>query len=351
MAERWDRPGMNLFVTSARRNTDFRRILSTKLGEQIVAMAIDDFIGEEAHDAAQDFVLLEGRVVVTIGQSRFVAEVPGTNWKVPAGEFHNVARFGLGPEDPPLAKLLTVYDRVLHNPRTDNAVTRQEAEAKESAAVQELLGADLTVPVGGDIVNSVRRARARLNRRRQRVDPASLDVQVVAARLVRVIDGDSVVVDVLGADGQQVFAADQHVRLQGVDTPEVSRGRSPKSKLTGGMPYGEEAKAFVEQLLTGPNVMGLQLRSVGREQKTYGRSVASLFVLVRGPDNRVQLVDVQAELLRAGLAWHYGKYDQTPALKALEQEARAARRGLWADPQPQAPWDWRRMKRQHVYSH
>ncbi|CAG0912171.1 unnamed protein product, partial [Cyprideis torosa] len=41
-------------------------------------------------------------------------------------------------------------------------------------------------------------------------------------------------------------------------------------------------------------------------------------------------------------AWHYRKYSKDPNLQALEDEARKAKRGLWADPDPVAPWDWRR---------
>jgi micrococcal nuclease len=29
----------------------------------------------------------------------------------------------------------------------------------------------------------------------------------------------------------------------------------------------------------------------------------------------------------------------------LEQKARAAKIGLWSDPNPTAPWDWRKSKR------
>ena len=53
---------------------------------------------------------------------------------------------------------------------------------------------------------------------------------------------------------------------------------------------------------------------------------------------------VNAELLKAGLAWHYKQYNKDSALARLETEARKQRRGLWADPKPLPPWDWRRKK-------
>jgi endonuclease YncB( thermonuclease family) len=53
--------------------------------------------------------------------------------------------------------------------------------------------------------------------------------------------------------------------------------------------------------------------------------------------------DVNLAMVRAGLAWHYRYHcpdDRT--LAEAEAEARAARRGLWADGRPEAPWEWRR---------
>ena len=61
--------------------------------------------------------------------------------------------------------------------------------------------------------------------------------------------------------------------------------------------------------------------------------------------------DACLEQVRAGMAWHYKYYEneQSPADRRLyaeaELEARRARRGLWADPNPTPPWDFRRGKR------
>ena len=67
----------------------------------------------------------------------------------------------------------------------------------------------------------------------------------------------------------------------------------------------------------------------------YGRTVA--FVFVGG-------VDLNKELLKAGLAWHYKQYSRDPELAKLEFEARAKKVGLWVEPGAIAPWEWRKQK-------
>jgi endonuclease YncB( thermonuclease family) len=50
-------------------------------------------------------------------------------------------------------------------------------------------------------------------------------------------------------------------------------------------------------------------------------------------------------MIRAGLAWHFVKYNSDRDLAALEQEARKERRGLWKDPHPLPPWEIRKIRR------
>lgn len=74
----------------------------------------------------------------------------------------------------------------------------------------------------------------------------------------------------------------------------------------------------------------------------YGREVGK--ILVNGRD--VNLIQVER-----GMAWHYKAYEreQSPSdrklFDAAEFEAKAARRGLWRDPEPVPPWDYRKAKR------
>ncbi len=74
------------------------------------------------------------------------------------------------------------------------------------------------------------------------------------------------------------------------------------------------------------------VRDLGQDR--YGRTIAEVLL----PDGRV----LNQGLVKAGFAWWYRRYapeDQT--LEQLEQEARDAKRGLWADPHAMPPWAWR----------
>ena len=53
-------------------------------------------------------------------------------------------------------------------------------------------------------------------------------------------------------------------------------------------------------------------------------------------------VVANAEQVRRGMAWVYDRYVTDRSLYALQNDARAAHAGLWADKHPTAPWDWRR---------
>ncbi len=54
--------------------------------------------------------------------------------------------------------------------------------------------------------------------------------------------------------------------------------------------------------------------------------------------------DANVEQVRRGMAWVFDRYVTDRSLYAVQDEARAARRGLWADPDPVPPWEWRRLK-------
>ena len=53
-------------------------------------------------------------------------------------------------------------------------------------------------------------------------------------------------------------------------------------------------------------------------------------------------VGANATQVRRGMAWVYDRYAKDKTLYRLQDEARSSGRGLWADRNPIAPWDWRK---------
>jgi len=137
-------------------------------------------------------------------------------------------------------------------------------------------------------------------------------------KVVGVSDGDTITV----LDGQQV----QHkVRLMGIDCPEKAQ------------PFGQNAKQSLSDLVFGRSV-SVEWQKLDRYERIVGK------VLVSGQDANLEQVS-------KGLAWHYKKYEreQEPLDRATysqaEIEARMGNRGLWSDPTPIPPWDWRKSKK------
>jgi micrococcal nuclease len=131
-------------------------------------------------------------------------------------------------------------------------------------------------------------------------------------RVVSVHDGDTLTVLEAGRQTK--------VRLAGIDAPEL------------GQPFGRRAREALAGLVHGRDI---ELDVTGRDR--YGRTIAR----VVGPGG----ADVGHELVAAGMAWHYTRYSHDTELAEAEREARAARRGLWADVKPVAPWEWRAKER------
>lgn len=130
-----------------------------------------------------------------------------------------------------------------------------------------------------------------------------------SARVVGIQDGDTITV-LRGA--QQV-----RIRLYGIDCPER------------GQPFYRRAREF-----TASQVFGKTVTVEVIEQDRYGRLVARVYT----PEG----VELNKELVRAGLAWWYQRYaPHEIELARLEEEARASRRGLWSESSPVPPWEWR----------
>lgn len=131
-------------------------------------------------------------------------------------------------------------------------------------------------------------------------------------KVVAVLDGDTIEVLRHGKA--------ERIRLRGVDCPEKKQ------------PFGQKAKQFTSSLVFGKTVT-----VVPSEKGRYGRTIGDVFL----PTG----VNLSYELVKAGLAWWYHKYSDDVVLAALELEAQVAKRGLWIDPHPIPPWEYRHPKK------
>lgn len=138
----------------------------------------------------------------------------------------------------------------------------------------------------------------------------ALSDDLMTARVVGVSDGDNITV--LTPINKQVL-----IRLYGIDCPEE------------GQAFGVEAKQFTSGQCFG---MTIQYRLMGIDR--FDRTIAKVFL----EDGR----ELNLEILKAGFAWHFERYSKRQDYVDAEAEARKAGVGLWADPDPTPPWDWRR---------
>ena len=141
---------------------------------------------------------------------------------------------------------------------------------------------------------------------------ASTAMAAFTGKVVAITDGDTIKVM---HNGQA-----ERIRLWGIDCPESHQT------------FGSRATRFTGDLAFG-KVVTVHVKDIDRYHRTVGEVIL--------PDGR----SLNLELVKAGLAWwyaHFAKHDMR--LAAAEAEARSARRGLWSDPNPVPPWEWRGRK-------
>ncbi len=114
----------------------------------------------------------------------------------------------------------------------------------------------------------------------------------------------------------------EKVMLYGIDCPED------------GQPFSNEAKQFTSEMVFGKKVQVEQIR-----EDRQGRIVAIVAV-----EKRL----LNEEIVKAGFGWVYDRYCDWPICetwKALQLKAKLSKRGLWIDPSPVPPWEFRRKKK------
>lgn len=148
--------------------------------------------------------------------------------------------------------------------------------------------------------------------------PAS-HAETLAGRVVGIADGDTITV----LDDTKT----QHkVRLAGIDAPEKAQ------------PFGQKSKQYLSDI-----VMGELVTVEWSKRDRYDRIVGKVLTTAG--------TDACLAQIKAGLAWWFRKYadeqstEDQRVYERAEGDARAAQVGLWSEPEPVAPWDWRKKKK------
>jgi endonuclease YncB( thermonuclease family) len=104
------------------------------------------------------------------------------------------------------------------------------------------------------------------------------------------------------------------VRLAEIDAPQK------------GQAFGNSSRQHLAELC-------FKMQAVVKLQPTdrYGRTVARV---------ECDSVDANVEQVRAGVAWVFDRSVIDRSLHALQDEVKAAMRGLWADNHSLPPWEW-----------
>jgi micrococcal nuclease len=129
-------------------------------------------------------------------------------------------------------------------------------------------------------------------------------------KVIAVKDGDTIEVLLNGKA--------QRVRFAHIDCPEKNQ------------PYGTKAKVYTSDKCFGKVITLLHFGQYDRNK----RLIAEVITPNGDTLNR--------ELVKTGLAWHYKKYSADSTYSILEVRARLAKKGLWAEKEPVAPWGWRK---------
>lgn len=137
-------------------------------------------------------------------------------------------------------------------------------------------------------------------------------VSALLCLVVAVSDGDTLTVRC----GPTGASPPIKVRIAAIDAPERRQA------------YGHSARQQLVQLC-----LKQRARIEPLDKDRYGRTVANV---------RCGQTDVASAQVRSGLAWVAPSYASAhPHLPALQLQARAHKRGLWAQRRPVAPWAWR----------
>lgn len=141
----------------------------------------------------------------------------------------------------------------------------------------------------------------------------TLSAAEIRGKVVAITDGDTI--KVLDDLDKGVLK----IRLNKIDAPEKNQA------------FGQKSKQYLSNLVFGKQVI-IRFKEIDR----YGRILGVIYY---------DGAEVNLQMVKAGMAWHYAYYDKTPAYIEAEKKARASKVGLWIDPEPISPYEFRKSRK------
>lgn len=144
-----------------------------------------------------------------------------------------------------------------------------------------------------------------------------LDTVIPKVKVVRVSDGDTA----------EILYHDFYlsVRFDHIDAPEIR----------GGQAFSKASRKYLKKLIEGKEVF---LVSQRKPNGGFGRILGTFYT--------EEGLNVNKAMLAKGYAWHYTEYSKDNSYAVLEKCAKENKIGLWKEPNPIAPWEWRKGKRE-----
>lgn len=134
----------------------------------------------------------------------------------------------------------------------------------------------------------------------------------MTGKVVSVADGDTItIIDDLD---QGKFK----IRLYGIDAPEKKQD------------FGQKSKQYLSSLIFNKEVK-VRFKEIDR----YGRIIGKVYL---------NDIEINIEMLKTGMAWHYSRYDQTSTYINAEKQARTEKKGIWSIKNAIPPWEYRKRK-------
>jgi endonuclease YncB( thermonuclease family) len=195
---------------------------------------------------------------------------------------------------------------------------------------------------GAQLPYERRETQKALQKRLSAFENPGLTIGEFALANKSVVDGDTVHVEgldtslrLLGVDAEETFKHDNERRAFEAGWEEYKknmRGGSPRpAKFP--TPLGEDAKHFALQFFDGVDRVRLERDHPKEIRDYYNRYLAYIFATRNGKE-----LNYNIELVRAGMSPYFSKYGYSrryhDEFVAAENEARAAKRGIW-DPSKQ----------------